>query len=190
MDESLGYMWIVVRGMDNGIYIKKRILSTGIWTNWIKLPGATSEAPATAALNGKLFIAVKGASDNSIWFGVYFEEEGNFGGWAKVSGATPSAPDLAIDNSGHVYLAVRGMNNKIYYNQFDGINWLGWKRIPTGSTMQGPTISFDDKNNFHVMVTSSSGNGKIYHCYRSSGTETWSSWSMLTGSTPSMPELT
>ena len=190
IDKSLGYMWIVVRGMDNGIYIKKRILSTGIWTNWIKLPGATSEAPATAALNGKLFIAVKGASDNSIWFGVYFEEVDNFGGWVKVSGATPSAPDLAIDHSGYVYLAVRGMDNKIYYNQFNGVNWLGWKRIPTGSTIQGPAILFDDENNFHIMVISSSGDGSIYHCYKDVATGTWTPWSKLSGKTPSEPELT
>jgi len=190
IDPDAGYLWIVVRGMNDRIYIKGRDLSSGTWTAWEKLPGSTSEAPAATAHANQLFIAVKGSEDNSIWFGAYDESSRTFSGWNKVSGATPSAPDLAVDSSGNVYLAVRGTNNKIYINKYDGTNWLGWEQVPTGTTAQGPAIAFDLDGNLHVMVTSSSGDGSIYHCYKDVATGTWTPWSKLSGKTPSEPDLT
>ena len=185
------YLWIVVRGMDNGIYIKGKDLSTGTWTAWKRLPGSTSEAPAAVAVYpSQLFIAVKGSTDNSIWFGAYNYSSDIFSGWSKVPGATPSAPDLAVDSQGYIYLAVRGMDNRIYINSYDGSSWLGWERIPTGTTAQGPAIAFDLDGNLHVMVTSSSGDGSIYHCYKDVATGTWTPWSKLSGKTPSEPDLT
>ena len=165
-------------------------LSTGAWSRWERLPGKTSEAPAIAAHNNMLHIVVKGVSDNSLRHGIYDIELGEFLGWNKLSGATPSAPDLAVNSQGYIYLAVRGMKNKIYINRYYGSSWLGWERIPTGATAQGPAITFDSNDNLHVMVTSSTGNGRIYHCYKDSDTNTWTSWSRPAGATPSEPELT
>ena len=190
IDQGSGYLWVAVRGMDDGIYIKGMNLSTGDWSEWERLPGKTSEAPAIAAHNDMLHIVVKGVSDNSLWHGIYDIGLGEFLGWNKVSGATPSAPDLAVDSRGYIYLAVRGMNDKIYINRYDGSSWLGWEQIPTGTTAQGPAIAFDSNDNLHVMVTSSAGDGRIYHCYKDSNTNTWTSWSRLIGATPSEPELT
>jgi Zn-dependent metalloprotease len=64
-------------------------------------------------------------------------------GWNPVpgGGVTSSAPAAAVVNSAlHVF--VRGTDNAIYQNVFNGSTWTGWSPVPGGgATLAGPTAT-------------------------------------------------
>ena len=191
IDDDCQILWIVVRGMNDRIYIRGLNLTTEEWTGWIKLPGKTSEAPAAAAEQCELHIAVKGFSDNSIWHGyyTYSSKPWRFSGWTRVPGATPSAPDLSITSEGYIYhlhLAVRGADDKIYVNEFTRTTgWLGWEKIPTGWTRLSPAIKVvDDK--IYVMVTG--GDNGLWMIIKDP-IAGWGSWQKIPGRSPREPDL-
>ena len=189
IDRDTGSLYIVVRGMDNGIYYN--VYKNGVWSGWSRLPGRTSAGPAAAFINNKLHIIVKGFSDNSLWHGwVDFTTfSPSWSGWSKLSGATPSSPDLSIDyETQELFLAVRGLNNKIYINRYREGVWQGWEHIPTGSTTQSPAIYVID-GKIYVMVSSSDSSGRIYLNVKDSSGN-WYSWQLITGKTLLKPELT
>ena len=43
-------------------------------------------------------------------------------------GATPSGP-AAVSYLGSEYVFVRGVDNAVYVNRFDGANWTGWPAL-------------------------------------------------------------
>jgi hypothetical protein len=54
---------------------------------------------------------------------------------------TASKPALAAVSDTEVYLAVRGSDNRIYVNRWDGTGWANWNQIPTGNARNGPSIT-------------------------------------------------
>jgi len=189
INRDTGALYMVVRGMDNGIYYN--VYENGVWSGWSRLPGKTSAGPAAAFINNKLHIVVRGFSDTSLWHGWidFTTSSPSWSGWSKIPGATSSSPDLSIDyETQELFLAVRGLNNKIYINRYcEGI-WQGWERIPTGSTTQSPAIYATD-GKIYVMVSSSDYSGRIYLNVKDSSGN-WYSWQLITGRTLLKPELT
>jgi hypothetical protein len=88
-------LFLVVRGMDNGIYYRFFNESTSTWDTWEKLPGATPDSPAAAILGNQLRVVVRGMDGSSLWYGTIDLATDTFSGWTLLSGATPSAPELA-----------------------------------------------------------------------------------------------
>jgi hypothetical protein len=80
-------LFLVVKGLDNGIYYRSYTGSTDLWGGWNALPGATIDGPGATASSTELYVVVRGADGNTLW---YWDSNN----WALLSGATPSAPSL------------------------------------------------------------------------------------------------
>jgi len=178
-------LYLVVRGGDDSIYLRT-LPNGGSWSGWQKLPGKTADGPAVAVTASTLHFAVRGSDGSSIWHGRLNRDTMMWIGWLRLSGSTPSKPGLAPASDTEVYMAVRGSNNRIYVNKWDGASWAGWNWIPTGSTTNGPSVVVA---NGQLYVAVQGGGNGIYYCDRSLSTGVWSSWSKLPGSTPSSPAL-
>jgi hypothetical protein len=179
-------LYLAVRGSNNGIYLNT-LPSGGSWSGWQKLPGATIDAPAVAVAGSVLHFVVRGGDGSSIWHGRMDRGTMQWLGWSQLPGSTPSKMALAAVSDTEVYLAVRGSDNRLYVNKWDGANWTGWNQIPAGITPNGPSITIT--NGQLYLAVRGMDNG-IYWCSRSLPSGSWSSWSKLPGSTPSSPTLT
>jgi hypothetical protein len=183
-------VYVVVRGSDNGIYLN--VLNSGSWEGWRKLPGETHDFPAIALLDNELHIVVKGfaPSMNSVWHGRLNVLTDEFLGWTRVPGWTPSPPDLAPDPANsRLYLTVRGTNDRIYFTYFSPTTgWSPWQAVPNGYTSDGPSITIEE-NLLRIAVRGSSPEGSMYAKRFNLDTDTWFSWILIPGSTPTIPKI-
>jgi len=181
-------LFLVVRGADDRIYLN--VFSGSTWSGWRTIPGSTVDSPAIALLGNVLHIIVRGKSPTtySLYHGRFDTSSNTWLGWTLMSGSTPSAPDLATDPvGGRIFLAVRGMNNRIYINTWQSTAWVGWNSIPTGSTVQGPAIWYYDEILYAMVVGSSSNN--LYFNSMISAIGKWLTWTRIQGASKSVPEL-
>ena len=183
----------VVRGFDNRIYYA--LCNASACGAWAQLPGSTPDAPSLAVSTGtsRVYIAVRGMN-NGIYFGYFDLINQTFSGWKRLPGSTPSRPVLASDRSGSfsgkLVLVVRGMDNRIYYNVFDEASstWSGWRRLPTGSTVDAPAAAIAN-GKLHIAVRGSDGQS-IWYANLDLRSWSFSGWKKLPGSTPSAPSMT
>jgi len=147
----------VVVGMDGSIYYKPCISGC----SYVKLAsGVTPDTPSAVYLDGKLYIAVRGA-DNGIYVGRVDNVGSGNVVWQQVPGSTPSRPSIATDGV-RLYLVVRGSDNYIYINIYDipSGSWLGWKRI-NGLTSKAPVATYLG-GKIHLIVIGADGKS-LYH---------------------------
>ncbi|MEM3964650.1 MAG: hypothetical protein QW584_02875 [Thermofilaceae archaeon] len=176
-------LYLVVRGRDNRLYLRVYTISSATWSSWSVLPGSTIDGPAAAVMGGRLHLVVRGRDGASIYHGQYDLSSGQWLGWALIGGSTPSAPTLVSDGT-KLWLAVRGGDNRIYIRTWSG-SWGSWERIPTGSTDASPAIKVI--GSYLVVVVKANGGTSIYYCSKDLTTNSWSSWTRMSGSTPSSP---
>lgn len=190
-------LYLVVRGFNNDIYYRTYDTATTTWTGWIGIPeGATSDSPAAAVIGSTLNVVVRGFStinaaiNNTLYHGVINLNDHSFSGYAAIGGVTPSTPTLVVETpSNAIDLFVRGTNNLIYTNRYNGASWSGFTPVPLGSTSAGPAAAYQDSNgNMYLEVVSSTG--VIYFATINIPTGTFSGWTAQPGSTPSNPVLT
>jgi hypothetical protein len=124
----------------------------------------TSEGPAMALFNGKLFLAYKGAGSNDLWFNTFdganwlaTDLEITQNGHSK----TDAGPALAVFN-GKLFLAYKGAgSNDLWFNTFDGANWLATdleiSQNGRSQTDAGPALAVYD--------------GKLYLAYKGAGSD-------------------
>jgi len=90
-------LYLIVRGSDNGIYMRSYY---GSWSSWTSLPGGTNNAvgasiqPSKPDSGAALHIVVRGMT-GGLYHGKYGLNSNSFLGWAWISGETPSPPTLA-----------------------------------------------------------------------------------------------
>ncbi|MEM4863346.1 MAG: hypothetical protein QW706_09260 [Candidatus Nezhaarchaeales archaeon] len=176
-------LYLVVRGRDDRLYLRVYTISSATWSSWSVLPGSTIDGPAAAVMGGRLHLVVRGRDGASIYHGQYDLSSGQWLGWALISGSTPSVPTLVSDGT-KLWLAVRGRDNRIYIRTWSG-SWGSWERIPTGSTDASPAIKVI--GSYLVVVVKANGGTSIYYCFKDLTTNSWSSWTRMSGSTPSSP---
>jgi len=178
-------LYLAVRGTDNRIYLNT-LPTGGSWSGWQRLPGSTVDSPAMEVAGSVLHFAVRGSDGSSIYHGRMDRITGAWLGWSRLPGSTPSRLTLAAVSDTEVYLADRGSNNRVYMNRWDGAARSGWNQIPTGSTLNGPSLTVA---NGTLYIAVQGGDNGLYWCSRSMPSGSWSSWSKLSGSTPSSPAL-
>jgi hypothetical protein len=84
---------LVVRGMDNSIYINKYVGSA--WLGWTALPqGSTNESPAATVIGDKLYMVVVGMDGVTLYESNLDLNTNIFSGWSWITGTTPSKPVL------------------------------------------------------------------------------------------------
>ena len=124
----------------------------------------TSEGPAMALFNGKLFLAYKGKDSDDLWFNT-FDGQSWLANDLEITqnghSKTDAGPALAAYN-GKLYLAYKGSgSDDLWYNVFDGTSWLANDlEITQGGhskTDAGPALA--------------AYNGKLYLAYKGSGSD-------------------
>ena len=136
--KALG-MSLFVRGTNDRIYLNTFNGTT--WSGWSEVPGnGLTLAGPTAAVHitpGGTFLNlfVRGTNDH-----LYVNRTPGgttWSGWSEVPGneRTLSAPaatagQLRVDLGNTLFLFVRGTDDKIYANTFNGTTWSGWSEVP------------------------------------------------------------
>jgi len=186
-------LFLLVRGMTNGIYLRTR---TSSWGSWITLPGSTDAGPAIAYVSASdtLHMLVKGNGNNNIYWATRTVAGGTFSGWSLISGQTPSGPALTEWQPGtnRVLAVVRGTDNKIWTRQWlSASGWGAWSSLSSGSTDSQPSvIRLAGVSQFIIAVRGL--DGKIYFKIGTQlATLVWGPWRALpSGTTPSSPTVT
>lgn len=109
---------VMVRGTDDGIHYNA--LGGSGWIGWHRVSGngLTPSAPAITRFGAGYFAVVRG-TDNLIYHQSLGSDFSTSGAWRPVPGGgqTPSGP--AVVGS---MVVVRGTDNGLHYNSFDGLN--------------------------------------------------------------------
>jgi Tol biopolymer transport system component len=125
--------------------------------------GGDSSTPALAA-DGR-FVAFPSLATNLV--------PDDTGGFADVFVA---GPGLA--------LVIRGTDDGIYENRFDGVSWSGWTALP-GATADIPGLASSGDSMLDLVVRGTDDG--VYHNHFEGGT--WSGWTALPGATADIPAL-
>jgi hypothetical protein len=188
-------LMLVVRGFNNVVFYRSYDTIAGTWGGWIGVPDrATSDSPAAAVIGTTLQLVVRGFStsiiaiNNTIYHGYLNLTDSNFSGWTALPGSTPSAPTLIAEQATNAQqLVVRGEDNQIYVNRWNGMTWEGWTYLPSGSTNESPTATILNNDIYFEVIGL---DGAIYFSTMNTLTDTFSGWTATSGSTPSNPTLT
>jgi lysophospholipase L1-like esterase len=185
--QAMPRTYLVVRGLDDSIYYRIYDSAGDTWGNWILLPGATCDSPATAVYQNQLHIVVRGMDESSLWHGYLSDPDDpdTFSGWTLLSGATHSAPTLT-SNGTALCLAVRGLDNRIYYRCYTG-SWGSWQAVPTGATPDSPAAAMLGSD-LHIFVRGMDGYTLWYTAVSCDGSGS-PVWTLVDGATRSRPVL-
>lgn len=188
-------LYLVVRGYNDVIFYRSYDTTTTSWTGWIGVPdGATSDRPAAVVVGNTMQLVVKGFSDinaaenDTLYHGYLNLVDNTFSGWAAISGSTPSKPILVAEQgSAAVRLIVRGIDDLIYTNRFDGTSWQGFTALALGSTTMGPAAIILNNNIYYEVI---GGDNVIYYYTENTLTGASSGWIAQPGTSPSTLTLT
>jgi hypothetical protein len=186
------HLVLSVRGMDNVVYYRVYDCDAETWGAWTGLPGATSDQPAAAILGDELHLVVRGygttdADNQTLWHGVVDLTDNTFLGWEMVGGATDATPTLAASATrGEMYLSVKGMDSRIYVNTWTS-SWQGWTGLASGWTNESPAITVTD--DVLQFVVKGFDGASLWHCSVDLDSSVQSSWTLITGSSPSAPTI-
>jgi len=115
------------------------------WSSWYQLsPGATSLSPSAVVYGDRIYLFVKGATNNNIYYTrSAINDPSIWDSWVLLSGGTTRTPSLSVNpEDGLLYIAVKGAaNDNIYYRTMDaGGVWSSWFTM-TGATSDTPVLS-------------------------------------------------
>jgi hypothetical protein len=176
------------RGGDGALYQISQ-LPDGSWSPWIRHGEPMLSAPTVSVRKGSgiLDLFWRGA-DNGIEAKSWVPGSG----WTGVNntqldpGATLSAPAAISRNAGQVDVIVRGTNDHVFLNAYNGSAWSGWAEIPGGMTTQhAPAAVVRALNTIDVLVRSD--NGEIRWITWDGAA--WSSWKTIPGAVDSGPAV-
>jgi len=177
-----------VRGGDGALY-QQSFMPDGKWSGWIRLGHSMLSAPAVSLRKGSgiLDLFWRGA-DNGIEAKSWVPNQG----WTDVNatqldpGLTASAPAAVSRNNGQVDVIVRGTNDRVFLNAYNGAGWSGWGEIPGGmTTTDAPAAIVRTLNTIDVMVRA--GNGEIRWITWDGAA--WSGWRTVPGAVESAPAV-
>ena len=187
---------LVVRGSDNRIYHRQYTILTESWGSWNAVPtGTTVDSPAATVDGDYLHLVVRGMDDGLYHQRIHLPTL-DYLGWSGIGGTTPSTPTLASNfrsegDDHQLYLIVRGSDDGIYLRSYDG-SWSSWTSLP-GSTNDAVGACIQPSKPepgaaLHIVVRGMTGG--LYHGKYNLNSETFLSWTQISGSTPSPPTLT
>ena len=184
------HLVLIVRGADNSIYYRLYATASSTWGSWMALPaGSTTNRIGAALIGTTLHIVVKGQEDpNILWYNSVNTVTGAILPWEWVPGATPSNPVLAaMETENALRLVVRGIDNSLYMNSWNGAAWQGWSSTHIGTTTNSPSAAILG-NAIYFVVTDASNN--LFFSQMSLATSIVEPWTQIPGTTLSDPVLT
>ncbi len=186
---------LIVRATDNSIYYRVYNLQTQTWNDWQGFSVELTCDKITAVMQGnQLIVVVRGFSSTNVndnytlWQSTMNLDTNTFSGWTWIPGSFTSSPTLALWQNGTGYsLVVRGSDNNIYINQFNGA-WQGWSGPSAGSTGMSPAATVVG-NTLYFVVEGLDGN-TLWQNSLNLNTNIYAGWTWINGTTPSEPVLT
>ena len=179
---------VFVRGGDGALF-HQYFTSAGGWSGWGRLGHTMLSAPATSLRrgNGIIDIAWRGV-DNGIEFKSWIPGQG----WTDANttafdpGLTLSAPALVSRGDGLVDVLVRGTNDHVYIDVWNGSAWSGWLELPGGMlTQRAPAATVRTLGTLDVFVRSNAGEVR----WTSWDGAAWSGWKTVPGGVDSGPAV-
>ncbi|MFE0463517.1 hypothetical protein ACFW1A_30115 [Kitasatospora sp. NPDC058965] len=140
-----GRLDLFVRGTAGAIW---HIYYSGAWSGWQSLGGFLTSDPTAVAQNASHYDVFALGGDGKIWHDSW-TGGANWSGWTQDV-TTPSAgiaagasPTVATWNgvSGALELFVRGKDNSMSYNLYNGSSWGGWGARGGSYTSNAAAIS-------------------------------------------------
>ncbi len=184
------HLFLIVRGMDDIVYMRTYSCLSSTWGSWIALPGSTCDTVGAAVLGTNLHLVVRGTSDNMVlWHGYVALSDMSFSGWSSLAGGSDVAPTLATcADLDSIYLCVKGEDGLIYINKWTAGTWQGWNALSSGSTMDTPAAVAINET-LQILVRGSDGYS-LWHCSVDLSTQLQTAWTIIDGSTTTAPTLT
>jgi hypothetical protein len=152
------------------------------WRQWRPLGGITPNGPSATYFNGKLYVAVKDAT-NGIWLGDIDPITNVFSGWRPLPGLTPSKPTLVSSDHGLV-MVVRDISNGIWVYKISTGEWIS---LP-GLTVDSPAATAI-RDILHIVVRGIDGSS-LWHGTLNLTSNIFSGWIPLDGLSDATPDLT
>jgi len=119
---------LVVRGMDNGLWYNSFNFTSGSWSSWQSLGGATLSTPTlTIGASGTLHLVVRGM-DNAIWHTIKPTGGSWSATWDSPGGATGNSV-AAVSIGSTLAIMVIGLDNSVYYSALTGSSWSTWTSL-------------------------------------------------------------
>jgi hypothetical protein len=179
---------VFVRGGDSALY-HRYFTTSGGWSGWGGLGHSMLSSPTVSIRRGFGYIDLfwRGA-DNGIEAKSWVPGQG----WTDVNntqldpGLTLSAPAAVSRNTGYVDVIVRGTNDLVHLNTYNGSGWSGWAQIPGGMTTQhAPAATVRTLNTLDIFVRS--GTGEVRWITWDGAA--WSGWKTVPGGVDSGPAV-
>jgi alpha-galactosidase len=129
---------VVVRGADNGAWYNALSFTTGLWSGWSSLGGATPTAPSLAVdASGTVHLVVVGLNS-----GIYHKMKTAAGVWATSWDSPGGSINNAIALTAlgtTLQIMVQGMDGGVWYNSLAGSSWTGWTGLG-GTILSTPSL--------------------------------------------------
>jgi hypothetical protein len=194
---------VVVRGMDNRLYHKKFDIAASTWdASWTLLdpiaePWYAASAPLLVKYSDSLgdgLLLFFRATDNYIRYAYWQNNWKLYAGKTWMMGQTPDVP--AVNVYGYtIHVAVRGMDNGIYYKNGSLLNlpyWIdwssSWQKIP-GSTLSAPTLARGEYEYSMLSLVVRGSDNAIYLKWYYDAFNSWTPWDPWGGATTERPAL-
>src|SRR5215211_1984074 len=175
------------RGGDGVLY--QQSFFNARWSGWVRHGHPMLSAPAVSLRKGSGILDVfwRGA-DNGIEAISWVPGSG----WTGVNntqldpGATLSAPAAVSRNNGQVDVFVRGTDDNVFLNFYNGSAWSGWSLLPGGmKTQYAPAAIVRTLNTLDAFVRSNSGEVR----WITWDGAAWSGWKTVPGRVDSGPAV-
>ncbi len=105
-----GNMNVFAVGTDNQVYISS--WTANGWTRWQPLGGKTYSAPTAVAMDGSLYVFVRG-TDNGIWEKSYSSATGAWSGWSSTGFYTTDSVSAVSLGPNNMNVFYRGPDNSL-----------------------------------------------------------------------------
>ena len=148
-----GDVVVVVRGMDDGGWIKRQ--HDGAWTPWISLGGRVkSDLSALCMPDGTARAFARNFDDT-----LALHTTNPRDGWESLGGRLDGTPEVSINAKNVIDVVVRGSDEAVWHARFDGKAWAPWRSLGVKTTAD-PTIARITEDRAELVVVQG---GAAYH---------------------------
>jgi hypothetical protein len=176
---------VFARGTDDGLYHKYFWSSVGDWSAWEAVGGGMLSAPGVDVRRGSGYIDMYYRGPDN---GIVARSWVPGAGWTGEDttsldpGLTLSAPALVTRGGDQLDVIVRGTNDYVHIDVWNGSAWSGWAQIPGGMiTTSAPAATTRQAGTFEVFVRTPQGGVR----WISWDGGQWSAWKTVPGAVDS-----
>lgn len=159
--DGTGRVYVFARAVSGGaVWFRS---TTGLtWSAWTSIGapavGATNDPSVASWGPGHVQVFVRGG-DGALWHRFSTNSGATWSVWYSLGGGVQSSPDAMSQESNRIEVWVRGTDNSVHRNNWNGVKWSGWK-THGGVATSGPGVVGWSFNRVDMFVTGTNG---VYH---------------------------